>query len=227
MELETSLTSTPTARVPNRIQTNLLARSERRLLNYLCSRLPAWVTPDGLTALSFVGALLSFASYVAARFDPAWLFGASLGLVVYWFGDSLDGSLARHRKIERPKYGYFIDHSVDALSNLVLMAGLGLSSFVSLPVALLALIGYYLLGIHVFISAYVTDEFKLTFLSAGPTELRLLLVALNTIMFIAGAQSLNLGGHAVSLYDAPVGLAALIFLILFLIATIKKARELL
>jgi archaetidylinositol phosphate synthase len=92
---------------------------------------------------------------------------------------------------------------------------------------LLALIGYYLLGIHVFISAYVTDEFKLTFLSAGPTELRLLLVALNTIMFIAGAQSLNLGGHAVSLYDAPVGLAALIFLILFLIATIKKARELL
>ncbi len=221
-----NLARTQRPRRPNRIQTNLLAKSERRLIDYLCPRIPLRVTPDCLTALSFCGSLLSFVSYAAAKFDPAWLFIASLGLVIYWFGDSLDGSLARYRKIERPRYGYFIDHSVDALCNLAVMSGLGLTSYVSMPVALLALIGYYLLGIHVFLSAYVTDEFRLTFLFAGPTELRLLLIVLNTIIFLVGHWVLPIQDASISVYDVPVGFAAITLMALFVLMTAAKAREL-
>ena len=213
-------------RKPNRVQTNFLAKAEKRLLGAICPRLPAWVTPDGLTALSLFGALISFGAYIAAGFHPAALFLASFGLVVYWFGDSLDGSLARYRQIERPRYGYFIDHSVDCLSNLAVMAGLGLSSYVRLDVALLALLGYYLLGIHVYLSAYVVNEFQLTFLAAGPTELRLALIILNTTIYFVGSWPLRAFGAEVSAYDLPVSLAAAIFFLLFLNSTWRRAAAL-
>src|SRR5688572_11914557 len=109
-----------TAMTPlRRIQGNLLAVQERRLLTWICQRLPAWVTPDQLTVLALLGAVAVFAGYAGSNFDRNWLWLPVAGYIVHWFGDSLDGSLARFRAIERPRYGYFVDHSADVLGALL------------------------------------------------------------------------------------------------------------
>jgi len=168
----------------DRIQHNVLAAAERRFLTWTCAHLPLWVKPDHLTALGLIGAMIIFIGYWASQVHVAWLWLVIAGLVVHWLGDSLDGSLARFRKIERPEFGYFIDHSVDALANLMILAGLGLSPFVRLDIALFTLAGYLLLSVHAFLAARVVGELRLSYLAAGPTELRLLLVAFD--LFVLG-----------------------------------------
>ncbi len=164
-----------------RVQANLVARHERRALDWMCERMPPWVTSDGLTVVGMGGAALALAGYCATGLDPALVWLATLGIVVHWLGDSLDGSLARYRGCERPGYGYYLDHAVDALCNLAIVGGLGLSSFVRLDVALFTLCGYYLLCIHVFLHNHVTGVLRLSFLALGPTELRIGLVTINTV----------------------------------------------
>src|SRR5690349_16571716 len=110
-----------------RIQENMLARAERRLLTWLCGRMPDWVTPDRLTFFGLFGALLVFAGYIASNDTPEWLWLSIAGYAVHWFGDSLDGSLARFRKIERPRYGYFLDHSCDGVATTLVLLGIGMS----------------------------------------------------------------------------------------------------
>lgn len=198
-----------------RVQGNIVARRERQLLNWFCARLPAFVTPDSLTALSVIGAAVVFAGYVASRSHPAFLWIASAGLVINWFGDSLDGSLARHRHIERPIYGYFLDHTVDAFCNLLIMAGLGFTRDVTMATALFALIGYFLLCIYVFINNHVSGVFRLSFMWGGPTELRFLIVCLNTGMFFAPHAGVTLGGAFISVYEALVLLAGTVLTLIF------------
>ncbi len=209
-----------------RVQLNIIARRERQLLNWLCARLPSWVTPDRLTILSVLGACLTLTGYVASRFEPAGLWLASVGLVVNWFGDSLDGSLARHRRLERPIYGYFLDHTVDALCNLMIMGGIGLTLHVRMDVALFALVGYYLLCMYVFINNHLSGVFQLSFLGLGPTELRLGLIAINIGMFYCGHFGLALGGQFFTGYDALLLLAAVAFIAIFIIKMIVGIREL-
>ena len=196
---------------PSRIQTNMLARGERALLDRLCRSMPGWVTPDFLTAVGVIGVTISALGYAASNWRPGFLFVASLGLLINWFGDSLDGSLARYRKIERPRYGYFLDHSIDGISNLILALGLGLSPYVRMDVALFALVGYYLLSMYVFLSNYVSGEFRLTFLNAGPTELRLVAVLFNLLIYVEGPFDVRFLGATVSLYTLLVGLEGAIF----------------
>lgn len=203
-----------------RVQANLLARLERRLLTFLCGRMPRWVSPDLLTGLGFAGAIAVFAGYASSRVDRAWLWLAIAGYVVHWFGDSLDGSLARHRGIERPRFGHFLDHSVDALGNAVGMAGLGLTRFVRLDVALFTLTGYLLLTIHVLLRLRATGAMQLSFAGGGPTELRLGLIGLTAAIFWLGPWPLTPG---FSLYDAGVGGMGAIFLALFLWETLRTA----
>ena len=198
-----------------RIQLNVVAYRERQLLDWLCHRLPAAATPDGLTGLSVVGAILVFVSYAASRLNPAFLWLASFGFVLNWFGDSLDGSLARYRRIERPTYGYFLDHTVDALNNLVMMVGLGTTTFVRMDVALFALVGYYLLCIYVFINNHVSGVFRLSFLGFGPTELRICLVAINAAAFLFGSVSWKLASQTISIYDVILLVAGIAFVGVF------------
>lgn len=205
-----------------RVQANIVAATERRLLDWICARLPPWVTPDRLTLCGFGGALLVFAGYALGRIALPWLWIAVLGYLVHWFGDSLDGSLARHRRIERPLYGYFLDHNIDAIGNLIGMAGLGLTRFVRMDVALFALAGYLLLSIHVFLRMRVTGELQLSFLLGGPTELRLGLVALTLGMLWIGP--LPVGGY--SAYDLAIGGAGLVFVALFIWNGARTARML-
>ena len=204
-----------------RVQANVLARSERRLLNWICARLPARVTPDQLTAVGMVGALMVFAGYLASNLDAAWLWLAIAGYAVQWFGDSTDGSLARFRKIERPRYGYFLDHSCDGLATTLVVVGIGLSPYVSLEVALVALAGYLLMSIHAFLSVKVLGELRLSYLAAGPTELRLILIALTLAMLASGTVASAMLG-----FDLFVGAAGALLIALFLGQTIVTARRL-
>jgi phosphatidylglycerophosphate synthase len=208
-----------------RIQQNVLARSERRLLTWLCGKLPAWVMPDHLTSLALFGAVLIFAGYAAGGSDPRWLLVAIAGYFIHWFGDSLDGSLARFRDIERPRFGYFVDHSADALGTMMIVLGIGLSPYVRVDVALLALAGYYLLSIHAFLAARVVGELKLSYVAAGPTELRLILIAMTLAMLGVGEPQPVYGPF--SAFDIAMGLAGLAMIAIFVVQTIIVARRIL
>ncbi|MCC6827028.1 MAG: CDP-alcohol phosphatidyltransferase family protein [Novosphingobium sp.] len=208
----------------SRIQQNVLARSERRLLNWLCARMPAWIMPDHLTTIGMIGACAIFAGYAASNLAVGWLGLSIAGYVLQWFGDSMDGSLARYRAIERPSYGYFIDHSCDGLATLLILAGMGASPFVRMDVALIALSGYLLLSIHAFLSARVIGELKLSYLSAGPTELRFLLIGLTVLMMVQGVGR----NHSGSLFgfDVFVGSVGIILIVLFAGQTLVTGRRL-
>jgi phosphatidylglycerophosphate synthase len=186
--------------------------------------MPGWVTPDRLTGIGMIGSLAIFAGYLASNFGSAWLWLAIAGLILQWFGDSMDGSLARFRHIERPSFGYFIDHSCDGLTTLLILAGMGLSPYVRLDVALVALAGYLLLSVHAFLCAKVMGQLKLTYLAAGPTELRLMLILLTLAMLVLGAGPGIFG--KVSGFDLFVGLIGLALIMLFLVHTGRTAREL-
>lgn len=209
---------------PTRIQQNLLARSERRLLNYLCARLPAWVTPDQLTTLGFIGALMVTAGYILSWLSAWWLLLPVAGYLVNWFGDSLDGSLARWRKIERPAYGYFLDHSVDSLTIFLMIGGLGISPYMRFDVALICVATYLLLAIHTFLAAKVMGEFRLSYMAGGPTELRLMLIAMTGAMGVFGSR--DIPSTNMSPFDIfGLGVAG-ILLALFLFQTFTTARHL-
>ena len=212
--------------VVSRVQDNILARRERDFLAWLCLRLPAAVTPDKLTTFGAGGALLVFASYAATRVHPAFFWLATLGLVIHWLGDSLDGSLARYRKIDRPRYGYFLDHSVDALCNLTIMAGAGLSVYIRLDVALFALLGYFMLCMYVFLYNHVSQRFQLSFLALGPTELRVGMIGLNCWMYFAGNLKIAIGAGTFSPYDLVLCGAGIIFVGLFAVNVFAVARTL-
>ncbi|MEA2839045.1 MAG: hypothetical protein QOF41_375 [Methylobacteriaceae bacterium] len=186
------------------------------------------MTPDGLTIFGVVGAFTVFVGYAGSRYDPGFLWLATLGFIIHWFGDSLDGSLARHRRIERPKYGYFLDHSVDAFCNFFIMAGLGLTLYIRMDVALFVLIGYYMLCMYVFLNNHVTGLFQLSFLALGPTELRIGLIGINTWMFTQGNVGGTIDGQFFSVYDVALMAVGIGFVAVFtyrMLGTIAVLRR--
>ena len=160
----------------------LLARAETRALTWIAERLPARVMPDHLTALGVLAALGIAAAYVLSSGDRAWLWAASALLAVHWLGDSLDGTLARVRKIERPTYGYYLDHLVDAIATALIGIGLGLSPYLLLATGLVIVVAYLVLSINTYLETQALGVFTLGYGRLGPTEARLGLVALNTAL---------------------------------------------
>lgn len=209
-----------------RVNDILLGPLERPALQWLAAHMPAWMTPDILTAIGTAGAIIILISYWLSNLHPAFLWLASAGLVINWFGDSLDGTLARYRKIERPQYGFFIDHTVDAFNEMLIVLGIGLSPFVRFDIAAVALVGYLLMSVYVYVRTYVDGVFKISYGKLGPTELRVLIIALNALMFIMGAPQVSLGFATVSIYDLLVGAIALILILLFVWSSLRKAQEL-
>ncbi|MGN6690437.1 MAG: CDP-alcohol phosphatidyltransferase family protein [Sphingopyxis sp.] len=218
------MSTSPVAGAPTRIQQNILARGERRLLNWICPRLPAWVTPDQLTTLGFIGAIMVAAGYMLSWIDDEWLGLCLVGYIVNWFGDSLDGSLARWRQTERPAYGYFLDHSVDAMGTLLMIGAIGASPYMRLDVALMAVIGYFLLSIHTFLAAKVVGEFRLSYMAGGPTELRLMLMTMTVLMSIVGPRDIS--GTNFSPFDLFALVVASILVTLFVVQSFATARML-
>ena len=160
----------------------LLARVERRFLPWLARRLPHRILPDDLTALGVAAALGVCAAYQLSNDGRGWLWVASALLVVQWLGDSLDGTLARVRGIQRPKYGYYLDHLVDAIATAAIGIGLGLSPYMLLSVGTLVVVAYLILSINVYLESYALGRFSLGYGHLGPTEIRLILIALNTAL---------------------------------------------
>jgi archaetidylinositol phosphate synthase len=187
----------------------LLARVEGRALEWIARRLPAWITPDAMTALGVLAAIGIAAAYLLSNGDKAWLWAASALLVVHWLGDSLDGTLARVRKIERPKYGYYLDHLVDAIATAIIGLGLGLSPWMLLSVGLVIVIAYLVLSINTYLETYAFGVFTLGYGWIGPTEVRLVLIALNTLIALGVGLGFEVAGLGLTVLDLiGLGIAA-------------------
>ena len=185
---------------PKRELTFLLAEPERRLLRWIAARLPGWVTSDQLTTLGVLAATAAGIAYALSSQHHGWLWVASGMLMVQWFGDSLDGTLARVRHAERPRYGYYLDHVVDAYATGVIGLGLGLSPYVSFGVALGLVVVYLVLSINVYLESAVFGAFRLAYGRLGPTEMRLILISINA--------ALALHQNFLGLGTAPVRIVA-------------------
>ena len=170
-----------------RIQTSILNPYEKKVLVYLAERMPAWVTSDMLTFVGFVGALIVATGYALTNLNLNWLWLASFGFVLNWFGDSLDGSLARVRNTQRKTYGFFLDHNVDVINECIMFMGVGLSPLVNLTFMMAVLVGYLMLSVYVYIDCYLKGEHRLTYGGLGPTEFRILAILVNCLFLFIPA----------------------------------------
>lgn len=216
-----------------RINNTLLGSVEKKALLWLAARMPAWVVPDTLTAIGLLASVLIFFSYALTIYNRAFLWLASFAFLIQWFGDSLDGTLARYRKIERPRYGFFVDHIIDTVSEALIFLGLGLSPYLDFNLAMLALVGYLLLGTYVYLVTYVNGVFRISYARLGPTETRLLAVLANTVVFFAGNPVLHLAPRwplafqlDLTFYDLVVVVFTLLILGFFIASTITTAMSL-
>jgi archaetidylinositol phosphate synthase len=166
-----------------RLQESFTAAAERKALAWLAARLPARVNSDHLTLLGFVAMFLAGASYALARTHRAGLILATLFLALNWFGDSLDGTLARLRNLQRPRYGFYVDHMIDTFGGLFLMAGLAISGFVDRRIAFGMFVAFLMLSVQVYLATYTVGTFQLSFAKCGPTEIRILLTLGNVALW--------------------------------------------
>lgn len=178
----------------SRVNGGWLAEPERRALSWLVPRLPAWLTPDRLTAVGFLGCLLACAGYLLAPRHPIALWLVNIGLVINWFGDSTDGRVAQARGIERPRYGFFLDQSTDAFSQFLFGLALGLSGYVSLEIAAIGLAAYLLMSVQSLLRAEVSRVFSLATGGFGLTEVRCLFFAANIAFYLLPPTPFAIGG---------------------------------
>jgi phosphatidylglycerophosphate synthase len=220
----------PDIKSHTRVNDILLGPLERPALKWMAAHTPGWATPDMLTGLGIIGGVIILLGYLGSNWNPWFLWLASFGFVVNWVGDSLDGTLARYRKIERPRYGFFIDHTVDALIECMVFLGLGLSPYVTFNIAALALIGYLLMSVLVYVRTCVSGVFQISYGRLGPTEVRVIAILANTLVFFLGNRmvSLQLAGKTVtfSIYDW-IGIAIMVILwTIYIVSTVRQARVL-
>jgi phosphatidylglycerophosphate synthase len=198
-----------------REKTFLLARPEGRILEWIARRLPAWVMPDHLTGLGVLAALGIAVAYVLSNGSDVWLWAASGLLVVHWLGDSLDGTLARVRKTERPRYGYYLDHLVDAIATTLIGLGLGLSPHMLLVTGLVIVIAYLVLSINTYLETHALGVFSLGYGRLGPTEARLLLIVANAVLALGLVPAVDVLGLGVTVLDvAGLGIAGVMLVAL-------------
>jgi archaetidylinositol phosphate synthase len=203
-----------------RQQTSVLAAVEKRLLICIARRLPAWVNSDHLTVLGGLAMLGAGASFWLSARYPAALVLVVVFLGINWFGDSLDGTVARVRDCQRPRYGFYVDHVLDTVGALFIVVGLGLSGYMTPLVAAAVLVAYYLLSIEVYLAASVRKTFQMGFFGFGPTELRILL-AIGTVALFNHA-TVTIAGHRFLLFDVGGACAATGMTMFFLVSSARN-----
>lgn len=203
----------------------LLSFIEKPALNWLAKNLPPYFTPDVLTTLGLSGSILSGLGYALSLYSDCYLWLASFGLLVNWFGDSLDGTVARFRNIERPKYGFFIDHTLDSVSMIFIGIGVGLSPHARFDFVLLALVSYLLMSILVYIKTFVHGVFKISYFGFGPTEVRLFIILVNTIVFYFGSGNFQILGFELTVIDIAAGFFAMVLFLFFLLSIIIEGKK--
>jgi phosphatidylglycerophosphate synthase len=204
-----------------RIHTALTASFEKRLLIWLAHYTSARINPDHLTLLAFLAQILAGACYALAAHTPRALLLVNIFIFFNWLGDSLDGTLARVRNQQRPRYGFYVDHIVDTLGAFALIIGLGYSGFVHWQIAVALLLGFYILSIESYLATYTIGQFHISQGFFGPTELRILLIIGN--FFLLKHKYANLPGHYHFLLFDVGGVVAVIGM--FLMALIAVARH--
>jgi archaetidylinositol phosphate synthase len=207
-----------------RSYSGLLAAGEKRLLIRMAGWMPAAINSDHLTALGLISMFMVGVSYaLSGRFIGA-LWWAIIWLGLNWFGDSLDGTLARVRGHQRPRYGFYVDHVFDSFGALFLVAGLAVSGRMTPMIAAAVLIAYFLLSIEIFLATYCVGKFQMSYWGAGPTELRILLAIGTLVLFVKPV--VTIAGRALPLFDAGGIVAAIVLAITAVMATIRHVREL-
>jgi phosphatidylglycerophosphate synthase len=197
------------------INTAITAKAEERAKEIICPKIPEWIGPDHLTVIGVIGIVIVSIGFVLGFLNRYYLILVPLGLIINWFGDSFDGSIARYRKRTRPNYGYYIDKMVDAIVMIILGLGLGLSGFVKIEIAILFTAVYLAMMINVDLLVYVKGEAKNSFGWLGPTEARIIGIIISIVMFFIPVKSYDIYGYLVTQYDIVVlALSALMFLIL-------------
>jgi len=216
--------SQPSFKSASRQQLNLLASLEKKVLIWLASRMPSWVHPDHLTLLGFLGMVMAGVSYYLARWNPLALIAAIVFLGINWFGDSLDGTLARFRDKQRPRYGFYVDHIVDSFGAIFLIGGLGLSGYMTGTIAMVLLIAYFLLSIEIYLATYTVGVFRLSFGMWGPTELRILL-SIGTLVLLAKPM-VTIAGERYLLCDVGGVVTVIVLTIITIFSVIRNTIRL-
>jgi archaetidylinositol phosphate synthase len=215
-----------------RVNQNMLGGLERPALAWLADRVPARVTPDQLTAIGVSGAVVTALGFILSRWALSWLWLSCLGLVLNWLGDSLDGTVARRRGIERPRYGFFIDHTTDMLSQAIIFLSLGLSPCAHFGAACLGLIAFLMMFVYTLIGAQVRNVMQITYFGFGATEIRLLLLVGNLLVLAFGILHLQSthaplsGLGALSGHDLVISVISLAAAGLIVLSSIREARSL-
>lgn len=214
-----------------RIQTSILNKYEKKALVWMAERMPSWVNSDMLTFVGFLGACVMATGYALSNVNLMWLWLSNLGLFINWFGDSMDGSLARVRGTQRKTYGFFIDHNVDVINETIMFIGVGASPLVNMSFAMLALVAYFMLSVYVYIDCHLKGEMRLTYGGLGPTEFRLLLVIVNTLfMYIPWFSewkrpvTLFHNDFMVGIFDYITVAAALLLIFFYLISFFRDIK---
>lgn len=199
---------------------------ERQAISWLVEKLPAAITPDILTIIGISGALICGISYWASSLSPTFLWLASIGLIINWFGDALDGSLARFRKIERPRYGFFVDNTTDVVSEACIFLGLGASPYMRFDMACLALLSFYIVSLYTFIRAVTCQIFQISYNGIGPTEVHFALLCYNIYLLTIRPWSIKTRFGSMSPIDCFVILAFVAVLVSFLFMIWFEGRRL-
>ena len=207
-----------------REQHSFLAHLEKRVLLLLASWMPTRINSDHLTALGFLAMLMAGLSYYWSRSNSMFLHWVNFFILVNWFGDSLDGTLARFRNKTRPRYGFYVDHILDTFSTLFLIGGMALSGRMSQQVAAALLVVYFMLCINVYLATYTMGTFKISFGKLSPTELRILLAAGN--LFVLYHPRVEIMGEKFWLFDVGGAVAIVIIALILLTSTIRNVRVL-
>ena len=216
----------------NRINASALGVLERPALAWLADRTPHWIAPDHLTLIGLAGAAAAAIGYLGSRWSLQCLWIASAGLLLNWVGDSLDGTVARLRRIQRPRYGFFVDHTSDLFAQSLLFLALGLSPCARFGFACLGLIAFLMVFVYALICVEVHDTFRITYFGLGPTEIRVLLIVGNLITLRMGvfdfsqwlAPPLRFG--AVTIYEAVILALFALTLPALALLTLRERREL-
>jgi len=222
--LDTEHRKLPTFKNAVRVQESFLAHAEKSALLWLVARMPQRVNSDHLTLLGLLSLIGAGATYWLARLDRMWLLGAIIFLALNWFGDSLDGTLARFRNRQRPRYGFYVDHVVDAVGTFFLLGGMAISGIVSAPVAIGLLVAYLLLMIEVCLATYTIGVFQISFFKMSPTELRIAL-SIGNLFALANPVG-HLFGRAFLLFDlgGVLGIIGMAFILVF--SMVRNTRKL-
>ena len=205
-----------------RVQVSFVAEAEKRALLWMAERTPLWINSDQLTVVGFLGQVAAGVCYVLAQGNRYFLLAGIVCLAVNWLGDSLDGTLARYRQRQRPRYGFYIDHIVDSLGAVALMGGVALSGYMHPWIAVGLLVAFLVLSIQSYLAAYTLGEFRLSFWSFGPTELRILL-AVGNLALLRWPMVLH-GQYRLFDIGGAIGLAGMTAMVVWF--TVKNGHRL-